>query len=110
MDHLTSFGFQCTAVETFDELCRIDPATAVAISGMEGTLEELKEAFKQIPARFKIALFRLRSPNEVRTEEGVDVIISRHIKRDSFRNILDQLLTSGIAAQPTSRHVPYRPA
>lgn len=96
-------------METFEELCRIDPGTIVVILGMEGTLEELKTRFKLITARFKIALFRLRSPNEVRTEDGIDAIISRHIKRDSLGNIIDQLLKTGTAAQPSSRHIPYFP-
>jgi hypothetical protein len=109
MDHFTSFGFRCTSVASFEDLCNIDSSTVMTVTGLDERIEELKEDMKGIPARFKIALLRLRSPNEVRTEDGIDAIISRHIKRESLRNIVHQLLTSGTAAPPSSRHIPYYP-
>jgi hypothetical protein len=103
VEHFTSFGFTCKLVETIDQL----PQTATfAISELDEDSEEMSAKIKQTKALFKIAVCRLRSPNEVRTEPGIDAIVSRHIKRDSLRNIVDQLLKSGNTIQPTTRTIP----
>jgi len=104
--HFTSFGFECVCVDSFLELCDKGKSALLVVSELEKDLEEKKAQFKTIPAKFKIAVCRLRSPNEVRTEAGIDALVSRHIKRDSLRNIMEQLLTSGTTIQPSSRHIP----
>src|ERR1700736_28611 len=107
LEHFTSFGFHCTLVDTFENLCNQDHAVDVIVSEFDDGDEDKKAKLLAVKARFKIALCRLRSPNEVKTEPGIDVIVSRHIKRNSLRHILDQLLASGTAVQPTTRHIPY---
>ena len=104
--HFTSFGFECVCVDSFLELCDKSKSALLVVSELENELEQRKAQFKTIPAKFKIAVCRLRSPNEVRTEAGIDALVSRHIKRDSLRNIMEQLLTSGTTIQPSSRHIP----
>src|SRR5271169_2245913 len=98
-EHFTSFGFSCHFVETFDELFTLPRSPIVAVTELDESVEEAKSRLREINARFKIAVCRLRSPNEVRTEVGIDAIISRHIKRDSLRNIIEQLLKTGSAVQ-----------
>jgi hypothetical protein len=104
-EHFSSFGFTCYEANTFDQICQIPEMAVLAISELDEASDDLKRRMKKINARFKIAVCRLRSPNEVRTEPGIDVIISRHIKRDSLRNLVERLLTSGTAIQPTSRRI-----
>ena len=104
--HFTSFGFECICLDSFLELCEKGESALFVVSELEKDLEKRKARLKTIPAKFKVAVCRLRSPNEVRTEEGINAIVSRHIKRDSLRNIVEQLLTSGTTIQPSSRHIP----
>lgn len=106
VEHFTSFGFTCKIVETIDQLCLLPQTATFAISELDEDSEEMSAKIKQTKARFKIAVCRLRSPNEVRTEPSIDAIVSRHIKRDSLRNIVDQLLKSGNTIQPTTRTIP----
>lgn len=105
--HFTSFGFDCICVDSLAELCEEGKSALLVVSELEKDVEIEKSKFKTIPAKFRIAVCRLRSPNEVRTEDGINALISRHIKRDSLRNIVEQLLTSGSTVQPSSRHIPY---
>jgi hypothetical protein len=107
VEHFTSFGFTCKIVETLEALQSLPKSATVAVSELDGTAEEMSAMFKRAKSRFKIAICRLRSPNEVKTEPGIDAIVSRHIKRDSLRNIVDQLLKSGNTIQPTARQIPY---
>ena len=106
MEHFTSFGFKCKVVEKIDELWELPETAPFAIAELDETSEENYANIKRANARFKIVICRLRSPNEVRTETGIDAIVSRHIKRNSLRNIVDQLLQSGNRIQLTTRHVP----
>jgi hypothetical protein len=106
VEHFTSFGFTCKLVETIDQLCVLPETAKFAISELDEDSEVMSATIKKTNARFKIAICRLRSPNEVRTEPGIDAIVSRHIKRDSLRNIVDQLLKSGNTIQPTTRTIP----
>jgi hypothetical protein len=92
---------------TFEELCRIPKLAILAVSELDERSDELKSRMKNINTRYKIAICALRSPNEVRTEPGIDVIISRHIKRDSLKNLVEQLLESGSAIQPTRRRIEW---
>jgi Histidine kinase-, DNA gyrase B-, and HSP90-like ATPase len=105
--HFSSFGFTCHEMSTFEELCRIPKLAILAVSELDEGSDELKSRMKNMNAKFKIAVCALRSPNEVRTEPGIDVIISRHIKRDSLRNLVEQLLESGSAIQPSSRRIEW---
>jgi hypothetical protein len=105
--HFSSFGFTCHEMGTFEELCRIPKLAILAVSELDEGSEELKSRMRNMNARFKIAVCTLRSPNEVKTEPGIDVIISRHIKRDSLKNLVEQLLESGSAIQPTSRRIEW---
>jgi hypothetical protein len=107
LEHFTSFGFDCKSVDTFDELCHLSGTTVVAVAEVDEDIKEIKSKFKEVNAKFKVAVCRLRSPNEVRTEPSIDAMVSRHIKRDSLRNIIDQLLKSGTVVQETTRHIPY---
>jgi len=84
----------------------LDHHVEMVVVESEDEVED-REMIRALNSRFKIAVCRLRSPNEVRTEPGIHAIISRHIKRDSLRNIIERLLTTGSAVQPTSRHIPY---
>jgi hypothetical protein len=92
---------------SLEELCNVENTPAVAIIGMEEDSDEITAKVIQIKARYKIALCRLRSPNETRTDPRFDIIISHHIRRESLRNIVQQLLTSGSALRPASRQAPY---
>lgn len=94
-------------MNTFDELSHLHRPAVVVLVEMDEDTEEMKSRIRTIEAKFRIAVCRLRSPNEVKTEPGIDAIISRHIKRDSLRNIVDQLLKSGDVLQPTTLHIPY---
>src|SRR5271170_1785105 len=105
LDHFTSFGFTCHAVDKFEGLYTLPPAALMAVAEADDDVEKAKSSMKNISAKFKIAVSRLRSPNEVRTEQGIDAIVSRHIKRDSLRNLVSQLLKSGNTFRPSSRQV-----
>ena len=105
--HFTSFGFSCCLFSSFDELFKIDKSVTIAVVAIDEDSEERKARIAQLNSRFKIALCRLRSPNEIRVESTFDVTVSRYIKRDSLRNVVHQLLTSGNAIQPASRQEPY---
>lgn len=108
-EHFCSFGFSCRFVDLFDELCTLDASATIAVIGLDEESEEIRMKITQVKSRFKIALCQLRSPNEIRTEPGIHAMVSRHIKRESLRNIVHQLLTSGSAFQPASRQAPYSP-
>jgi hypothetical protein len=105
--HFTSFGFDCICVDSLTELCEKGSSALLVVAALEKDIDNEKAKFKTIPAKFRIAVCRLRSPNEVRSEDGINALVSRHIKRDSLRNIMEQLLTSGSTVQPSSRHIPY---
>lgn len=105
LQHFKSFGFHCILVDTFDDLCNLDHAVDVVVTEYDSNLDKEKMKMTDVNARFKIGVSRLRSPNEVIQESGIDVIISRHIKRDSLRQIVNQLLESGsIDPQKQIRH------
>jgi|SRR5579859_4890975 len=105
--HFTSFGFHCICVDSLTELCEKGKSALLVVSELEKDVENEKAKFKTIPAKFRIAICRLRSPNEIRAEDGINALVSRHIKRDSLRNVVEQLLASGSTVQPSSRHIPY---
>ena len=107
LEHFASFGFSCKLVNTFDELCKLPKSTVVAVAELDEASDEMKSKFKKVTAQVKVAICRLRSPNEVTTEPGLDVFISRHIPRFKLRNIIDQLLKSGTTVQPMARRIPY---
>ena len=108
MEHFTAFGFQCKFADSFDDIRHLKDAVVVAVMEFEDQdNQDEKAKIVAVNARFKIAVCRLRSPKEVRNEPGIHAIISRHIKRDSLQNIVDQLLSSGTTVQPLSRHIPY---
>jgi len=104
-DHFSSFGFTCYEASTFEEMCQIPKLAVLAVSELDVASDELKNLMKKMNSKFKIAVCRLRSPNEVRTEPGLDMIISRHIKRDSLRNLVEQLLKSGTAMEQSNRRI-----
>jgi Histidine kinase-, DNA gyrase B-, and HSP90-like ATPase len=106
-EHFSSFGLTCTLVNSFKEVCDLAKRVEIVVVELEEDIDTVKEKLKAVNARFKIAVARLRSPNEIRTESGIDAIVSRHVKRDSLRNIIEQLLNSGSTVQPTTRQVPY---
>jgi len=106
-DHLTSFGFHCTPVDSFEDLGRLPHPAVLAVMEFDDASEDKQLQLQTITARFKIAVCHLRSPNEVRVGNGFDVMVSRHIKRDSLRNIIDQLLNSGKTGEATIHHIPY---
>lgn len=106
LEHFASFGFACKLAESIDDLFKLPQTATFAVSELDDGDEEMSTKIKRTKARFKIAICRLRSPNEVRTEPGIDAIVSRHVKRDSLRNIVDQLLKSGNTIQPTTRQIP----
>ena len=91
-EHFTSFGFNCHLVDNIDKLCELPQTVPFVIAELSEAAEENYEQIKRANARFKIAVCRLRSANEIRTETGIDAIVSRHVKRDSLRNIVKQLL------------------
>ena len=107
VEHFKSFGFACRVVASFEELCQLGVGVVIAVTELDENEQEMKQRVKELKAKFKIAICRLRSPNEVRTEPGIDAIISRHIKRESLQNIVTQLMTSGNTVQAASRHAPY---
>ena len=109
VEHFASFGFSCKVVNSFDELCKLPKSAVVAVAELNEAADEMKSRFKKVNAQVKVAICRLRSPNEVRTEPGLDVLISRHIPRFKLRNIIDRLLKSGTTAQPMARNIPYIP-
>jgi hypothetical protein len=88
-------------------MCNLDHAVNMAVVELNDDNQAKKLKLKTIKSLFKIAICPLRSPMEVRMEPGIDAMVSPHIKRDSLRNIVDQLFSSGSAVQPTSRHIPY---
>jgi hypothetical protein len=103
--HFTSFGFSCKTIETFNEFCNLQSRPIMAVSELDLEMEQIK--FKSMKAKFKVAVCRLRSPNEVRSEAGIDIMVSRHIKRDSLRNLVEQLLKSGTTVQSETRNIPF---
>lgn len=109
LEHFASFGFSCRLVTTFDELCTLPKSAVVAVAELDEASDEMKSKFKKVNAHVKVAICRLRSPNEVRTEPGVDALISRHIPRFKLRNIIYQLLKSGTTDLPMARSIPYNP-
>ena len=109
LEHFASFGFSCKFVDTFDELCKLPKSAVVAVAELDEASDEMKSKFKKVTAQIKVAICRLRSPNEVTSEPGLDVFISRHIPRFKLRNVIDQLLKSGTTVQPMARHIPYNP-
>jgi hypothetical protein len=106
VEHFTSFGFKCVSVESLEDLCNSPRRGILAVTEFDEEHDEIMQRIKGINAKFKICVGALRSPNEVRTVPGIDAIVSRHIKRDSLRNIVNQLVTSGNATQPSSRQTP----
>jgi hypothetical protein len=79
----------------------------MAVSELDQNDAEMKAKFKCIKSQFRIAVCQLRSPNEIRTECGIHAMISRHVKRDSLRNIIQQLFgdrndSEKVISTPTS--------
>lgn len=93
-------------MDTFEDLCNLDHTVDIAVTEYDQSLDEERTKIMAVNARFKIGVCRLRSPNEVTHEPGIDAIISRHIKRDSLRHIVNQLLASNsVVQQTTIRHI-----
>jgi Histidine kinase-, DNA gyrase B-, and HSP90-like ATPase len=101
-EHFKSFGFRCALVDTFEDLCNLNHAVDIVVTEYELGQEEEKTKIMGVKSRFKIGVCRLRSPNEVTHEPGIDAMISRHIKRDALRRIVEQLLASGNVVQQTT--------
>ena len=100
--HLESFGFTCRFAPTFEAVCESSSPAVLVLSELDETQMEMRSRLENIQTRFKIAVCRLRSPNEIRREEGIDAIVSRHIKRESLRNIVHQLFEGRMVIENTN--------